>query len=173
MEWTLHNEMDLIFVVRTSLPFACCCSVRWADLDVAPTSLPRRIQVAYHRLLHLPYIPALLETIKSLFISLYEPFLLSFLESVRGGAASSVPTWDFADSLEGWQKVFDKTLKKAEESEGRSTRSGASSAVGTGLRKGFSRQSTPTRVAQVAAQDEEVKTEPPSSDSSEPFSSPC
>lgn len=150
MEWTLHNEMDLIFVVRSPR----------RPTPSRNSPLPCLLQVAYHRLLHLPYIPALLETIKSLFISLYEPFLLSFLESVRGGAASSLPSWDFTASLEGWEKVFDKTLKKAEETEGRTTRSGSS---GVGLRKGLSRQSTPTRVKQVA----DETPEPTSNDASQ------
>lgn len=74
-------------------------------------------QVAYHRLLHLPYIPTLLETIKSLFITLYEPFLKSFVESLRGGVASDAAEWDFNKLLDGWDKVFDKVVKKAEEGE--------------------------------------------------------
>ena len=59
----------------------------------------------------------MLETIKSLFITLYEPFLKSFVDSLRGGVVSDATEWDFAKMLDGWDKVFDKVVKKAEEGE--------------------------------------------------------
>ncbi|KAL7414058.1 SRP54-type protein [Mrakia frigida] len=112
MEWVLENGLDLVFVV------------------------------AYHRLLHLPYIPTLLETIKSLFLTLYEPFLLSFVDSLRDGVVSTTASdWEFNKLLDGWDKVFDKVVKKAEMEE-----------LGVGkARKPFGRKATPIPKAALDA----------------------
>jgi hypothetical protein len=134
MEWTLENELGLVFVVRVDLMLSrpkYSCSVEREKEDLL--SLPRPplltsfplccllAQVAYHRLLHLSYIPTLLETLKTLFLSLYSPYLTSFVESVKGGVAPAAGEkaveWDFKQAFEGWDGIFEKVLKKAEEGE--------------------------------------------------------
>ncbi|KZT57193.1 P-loop containing nucleoside triphosphate hydrolase protein [Calocera cornea HHB12733] len=96
--WTLANELELIFVV------------------------------AYQRFLHLPYVPALLTQLKSLFIKLFAPFLDSLLASLHAtGPAIILPTgiptsltagWDFDRALKGWDRVFDTLLKSVQTGSG-------------------------------------------------------
>lgn len=85
LEWTLANDLDLVVVV------------------------------AYHRLLHLAYVPALLETAKQLFLVRFGDVLREFVMSLRGGStAASDREWDLDKLLDGWDAIWEKVLKKAE-----------------------------------------------------------
>ena len=97
---------------------------------VTSTAYHIAIQVAYQRILQLTYVEDLLAALKSVFLSLYEPFLASFVASVHGKFSSAsqsitlskgvtinpdISTWDFSRIFEGWDKTFDKVLKRIEE----------------------------------------------------------
>ncbi|EJT98456.1 P-loop containing nucleoside triphosphate hydrolase protein [Dacryopinax primogenitus] len=94
IRWTTSNEMELIFVV------------------------------AYQRFLHLSYIPSLLAQLKSFFLKLFTPFLLSLIPSLHATGPTLVQVeggWDFDRAFRGWDKVVDRVLKSVqEESKGRS-----------------------------------------------------
>lgn len=91
VKWTFFNDLELIFVV------------------------------AYQRILQLTYVDELLESMKTLFVELFRPFLTAFvasLHTVNNGAtlASEVLTsWDFTKALDGWDKTFERLLKGLEE----------------------------------------------------------
>jgi signal recognition particle receptor subunit alpha len=63
----------------------------------------------------------LLETLKTLFVQLFEPFLVDFVRSlhaISAGKAAVVDmatSWDFAKVFEKWDKIFDKVLKGLED----------------------------------------------------------
>lgn len=93
--------------------------------------------MSYHRLLHLPYIPHLLHSLRTLFLSLHAPFLKAFDESLSGRpAGESENGWDVQGELAGWEKTWEKLLKRVE-SEG----DGLGKKVEKGRPKGFSRKS--------------------------------
>ncbi|KAG8933751.1 hypothetical protein FRC01_007218 [Tulasnella sp. 417] len=91
IKWTFANEMGLIFVI------------------------------AYQRILHLTYVEDLLQAMKELFIKLFTPFLLAFVQSLTtktaeaGKALTIGGAWDFAAAFAGWNSVFDKLLKRFED----------------------------------------------------------
>ncbi|KAG8988948.1 hypothetical protein FRB90_002476 [Tulasnella sp. 427] len=92
IKWTFANEMGLIFVI------------------------------AYQRILHLTYVEDLLQAMKEVFIKLFAPFLLAFVQSLSTKttdatrALSVGGAWDFAAAFAGWNSVFDKLLKRFEDS---------------------------------------------------------
>lgn len=85
--------------------------------------------MAYQRILQLTYAEDLLAALKSVFITLYEPFLTNFVASLHGtpmslgltggGKAGSAnegsSPWDFSSILSGWDRAFDKLLKSIED----------------------------------------------------------
>jgi signal recognition particle receptor subunit alpha len=77
-------------------------------------------QVAYQRILQLTYVEELLETIKTLFVQLFEPFLVAFVASLRAVntgktiAIEAAKSWNFQEVFEKWDKVFDKVLQGLE-----------------------------------------------------------
>ncbi|KAF8299286.1 P-loop containing nucleoside triphosphate hydrolase protein [Clavulina sp. PMI_390] len=97
IKWTFVNDLELIFVV------------------------------AYQRILQLTYAEDLLAAIKSVFLTLYEPFLSSFVASLHGTSISlnlnineksligPDGSWDFSSVLSGWDRAFDKLLKSIED----------------------------------------------------------
>jgi signal recognition particle receptor subunit alpha len=84
-------------------------------------------QVAYQRILQLSYVEDLLTAIKALFINMYSEILTKFVASLHAnvsgafanaqGTATAVnqPTWDFTNAFKGWDKAFDKLLRKFEQ----------------------------------------------------------
>lgn len=77
-------------------------------------------QVAYHRLLQLPYVPLLLSSLKDLFLSLYAPLVQNLVASLRSTSsdASSAALHELNKALEGWDKVWEKLLKRVEAEAG-------------------------------------------------------
>ena len=77
------------------------------------------LQVAYQRILQLTYVEELLNALKALFTKLFEPFLTTFVTSLRtiGNAAASAPAlrdiqdWNFAKAFGEWDNIFDKLLR--------------------------------------------------------------
>lgn len=82
-------------------------------------TLPRG-QVAYHRLLQLPYIPLLISSLKDLFLSLYTPAIRTLVDALRSTSAeaSSAALQELNRALEGWDKVWEKLLKRVESESG-------------------------------------------------------
>lgn len=77
-------------------------------------------------LLPLTYIPTLLSRTKQLFLSLFQPYLQSLVDSLAAG--SNVMTDASATALsilrqkldeERWSKIFDRCLRSCEESDNR------------------------------------------------------
>lgn len=74
-------------------------------------------QVAYQQILQLTYIEDFLAAMKEVFVKLFAPFVLTFVQSLQAvGAAdnglATIPTrWDFTSALAGWNDVFDKLLR--------------------------------------------------------------
>ncbi|EKC99727.1 signal recognition particle binding protein [Trichosporon asahii var. asahii CBS 8904] len=96
VRWTMENGLGLVFVV------------------VFPALLP------------LTYIPAMLQRVKQLFLSLFEPYLQSLVDvlSNRGGVVdqsrSALRTLGEKIVEDRWDKIFDRCLKNFEGSGGRS-----------------------------------------------------
>ncbi|KAF8654180.1 hypothetical protein AX16_003709 [Volvariella volvacea WC 439] len=86
VRWAFFNELELIFVV------------------------------AYQRMIQLTYVDELLNTLKALFIQYFEPFLVTFVQSLRAnaGVAPRDISWDFAKTFASWDKIFDKVLSELE-----------------------------------------------------------
>ena len=65
------------------------------------------------------YIEELLLAMKDVFVKLFAPFLITFVQSLHVGAnaknAVSNSTWDFATAFAGWNATFDKLLKRFED----------------------------------------------------------
>jgi signal recognition particle receptor subunit alpha len=77
-------------------------------------------QVAYQRILQLTYVDDLLAALKTLFVKLFEPFLVAFVASLHAVnkpaiTGASMTTWDFSKAFEGWDAVFNKLLRGLEE----------------------------------------------------------
>lgn len=78
-------------------------------------------QVAYQRILQLTYVEDLLAALKTLFVKLFKPFLVTFVASLHAisagktTASATVTSWNFAKAFEGWDKVFDKVLRGLED----------------------------------------------------------
>jgi signal recognition particle receptor subunit alpha len=78
-------------------------------------------QVAYQRILQLTYVDDLLTALKTLFVKLFQPFLTSFVASLRANAnggttvTAQPPNWNFKEAFKGWDKVFDRVLRELEE----------------------------------------------------------
>ena len=78
-------------------------------------------QVAYQRILQLTYVDELLAALKTLFVKLFEPFLATFVASLRAissgkvNAGEAATSWNFSKIFEGWDKVFDKLLRGLED----------------------------------------------------------
>ncbi|KAF8919682.1 P-loop containing nucleoside triphosphate hydrolase protein [Mucidula mucida] len=101
VKWTFFNDLELIFVV------------------------------AYQRILQLAYVDELLDSLKTLFVEMFRPFLTAFvasLHTVNSGAALAgealASTWDISKALTGWDKTFDRLLSGLEAKD-RSSRSRA------------------------------------------------
>lgn len=82
--------------------------------------------MVFPALLPLTYIPALLQRVKQLFLSLFEPYLQSFVEALAdrtaplaegGRSALRILGQKIAD--EHWDRIFDRCLKNQEESAGK------------------------------------------------------
>lgn len=86
-------------------------------------------QVAYQRILQLTYVDELLAALKALFIKLFQPFLTTFVASLRATSSSgplkapkgsgskttdTAVSWDFARAFEKWDGYFDQLLKEIE-----------------------------------------------------------
>lgn len=69
----------------------------------------------------LTYVEDLLEAMKEVFLKLFTPFLLAFVQSLTAKSADGSKAltvggaWDFAAALAGWNSVFDKLLKRFED----------------------------------------------------------
>ncbi|KIY66116.1 signal recognition particle binding protein [Cylindrobasidium torrendii FP15055 ss-10] len=90
VKWTLFNDLELIFCV------------------------------AYQRILQLTYVEELLDSLKTLFVELFRPFLTAFVASVHAvnkGVVEAVTTLDISKALEGWDKTFDRLLKGLEDKD--------------------------------------------------------
>lgn len=88
--------------------------------------------MAYQRILQLGYVEDLLEALKTVFISLYEPIVATFVASLRtanGAASAAVSSLDLRKALSGWDKVFDKVLKGIEDKAAQDRKSRLRSAV--------------------------------------------
>lgn len=76
-------------------------------------------QVAYQRILQLTYVDELLAALKALFVKLYQPFLSTFVASLRapagktGGPQASL-SWDLASAFAKWDSIFDDVLRGLE-----------------------------------------------------------
>lgn len=74
-------------------------------------------QVAYQQILQLTYVDDLLAAMREVFVKLFAPFIITFVQSLRAtGAADSKraptkATWDFSSTLAGWNDIFDKLLR--------------------------------------------------------------
>jgi hypothetical protein len=114
MEWGRENGLGLIFVVRRAARAALCSAPGWRS------GRPSRRQVAYHRLLQLPYIPLLLSSLKDLFLSLYTPAIRTLVDALRSTSAeaSSAALQELNRALDGWDKVWEKLLKRVESESG-------------------------------------------------------
>jgi signal recognition particle receptor subunit alpha len=77
-------------------------------------------QVVYQRILQLTYVEELLETVKTLFVQLFEPFLVAFVTSLhavntgKAVAVEAAKSWNFREVFEKWDKVFYKVLQGLE-----------------------------------------------------------
>ncbi|KAF8337491.1 uncharacterized protein EI90DRAFT_3118935 [Cantharellus anzutake] len=100
IKWSFVNDLELIFVVT------------------------------YQRILQLTYAEDLLAALKTVFLSLYEPFLVTFVASLHGSISlvarditlskgitidPATSTWNFSKIFAGWDKTFDKVLKRIED----------------------------------------------------------
>ncbi|KAG8865311.1 hypothetical protein FRB96_000201 [Tulasnella sp. 330] len=101
IKWTFMNDLELIFVV------------------------------AYQQILQLTYVEDFLAAMKEVFVKLFTPFILTFVQSLQAvgavdnGLATITTRWDFTSALAGWNDVFDKLLrgfesKAAQDRKGRS-----------------------------------------------------
>ncbi|KAK0483206.1 SRP54-type protein [Armillaria novae-zelandiae] len=96
VKWTFVNDLELIFVV------------------------------AYQRILQLTYVDELLVALKTLFMKMFEPFLATFVTSLRKAnskttSAKENPTsWNFSKVFERWDQVFDKLLRELEDKDRKS-----------------------------------------------------
>ncbi|KAG9014999.1 hypothetical protein FRB94_007071 [Tulasnella sp. JGI-2019a] len=87
IKWTFMNDLELIFVV------------------------------AYQQILQLTYVEDFLVAMKDVFVKLFAPFVLTFVQSLQAvgathsGLATIQTKWDFASALAGWNDVFDKLLR--------------------------------------------------------------
>jgi len=79
--------------------------------------------VAYQRILLLTYPEELLNAMKTLFLKLFQPFLTSFVSSLRTTSSTvtavNATLFDFRNAFDGWDKVFDKLLAGFEEKAGK------------------------------------------------------
>ncbi|PWZ03248.1 P-loop containing nucleoside triphosphate hydrolase protein [Testicularia cyperi] len=103
LRWTFANELELTFVV------------------------------VYQRILQLSYIDDLLDTIKSLFVELFAPFVRKLLQSSKSAVSSGMsrpvtlpPSArdEFATSLKEWDDIFTKTLRSLEKQAAQNKRKG-------------------------------------------------
>lgn len=75
------------------------------------------MQVAYQHILQLTYVDDLLSAMKEVFVKLFAPFIITFVQSLQAvGAVDSkrapiATNWDFSKALAGWNDVFDKLLR--------------------------------------------------------------
>lgn len=119
VRWTFFNELELIFVVRPTLPSGLSRDQPYSLTP--PILLGHRLQVAYQRILQLTYVDDLLVALKSVFVKLFEPFLRSFVTSLHAiNAGKAVPAgthmpWDFMQAFKDWDQVFDRLLKNFED----------------------------------------------------------
>ncbi|KAK0228139.1 SRP54-type protein [Armillaria fumosa] len=96
VKWTFVNDLELIFVV------------------------------AYQRILQLTYVDELLIALKTLFMKMFEPFLATFVTSLRKANAKTTSakenprSWNFSKVFERWDQVFDKLLKELEDKDRKS-----------------------------------------------------
>ncbi|KAK0502831.1 signal recognition particle, alpha subunit, N-terminal-domain-containing protein [Armillaria luteobubalina] len=96
VKWTFVNDLELIFVV------------------------------AYQRILQLTYVDELLVALKTLFMKMFEPFLATFVTSLRKANAKATspkenPTsWNFSKVFERWDQVFNKLLRELEDKDRKS-----------------------------------------------------
>jgi signal recognition particle receptor subunit alpha len=74
-------------------------------------------QVVFPALLPLTYIPNLLARTKALFLSLFEPYLRSLVESLKGTfTASATALQELRDRIESerWERIFERCLRDCE-----------------------------------------------------------
>src|SRR5258708_2112448 len=128
IKWSFVNDLELIFVVRLFDTLDVLSFI--SSYRRAPNTRRIVLQVAYQRILQLTYVEDLLATLKTVFLSLSEPFLTSFVASLHGTLSSAaqpitlskgitvsphIATWDFSRIFESWDKTFDKVLKRIED----------------------------------------------------------
>ncbi|SPO22445.1 related to SRP101 - signal recognition particle receptor, alpha chain [Ustilago trichophora] len=103
LRWTFANELDLTFVV------------------------------VYQRILQLSYIEELLDTVHSLFIDLFAPFVRKLAQSSKSALASGTSKaatlsesarLEFSAALKEWDDIFTKTLRNLEKAAAQSKRKG-------------------------------------------------
>ncbi|TFK67908.1 P-loop containing nucleoside triphosphate hydrolase protein [Pluteus cervinus] len=85
VKWSFFNGLELIFVV------------------------------AYQRILQLTYVDELLAALQSAFIKCFEPFLTTFVESLRAKiprTPSGPFEWDFSAAFRGWDTIFNQILQE-------------------------------------------------------------
>jgi hypothetical protein len=73
--------------------------------------------VVFPALLPLTYIPNLLSRTKALFLSLFEPYLRSLVDSLHGTlAASATALQDLRERIESerWERIFERCLRDCE-----------------------------------------------------------
>ena len=81
-------------------------------------------QVVFPALLPLTYIPALLQRVKQLFLSLFSPYLRSLIDSLTAGSVALSEASGHALRIvreklkeEQWDRIFDRCLKGFEGTE--------------------------------------------------------
>lgn len=82
--------------------------------------------MVFPSLLPLAYIPALLQRVKQLFLSLYQPYLESLIDAlsnraavITAGSRSALSILGDKIAEERWDLIFDRCLKNAEGSGGK------------------------------------------------------
>lgn len=92
------------------------------------------VQVVFPALLPLTYIPAMLQRIKQLFLSLFQPYIESLVDALTDrsgplaeGTRSALRILEDKIKLERWDAIFDRCLRGFEKESGkRSVRSNVS-----------------------------------------------
>ncbi|KIY63041.1 hypothetical protein CYLTODRAFT_494217 [Cylindrobasidium torrendii FP15055 ss-10] len=89
--------------------------------DLVKNGQSKRLCVAPNSaILQLTYVEELLDSLKTISVELFWPFLTAFVASVHAvnqGVVEAVNTLDISKALEGWDKTFDRLLKGLEDKD--------------------------------------------------------